>query len=82
MVVRYEPLGKERPEAIRRNLTAYEKHYGVPSERMEEAFMRRGKLRETEDYQRWKFLWTVWRSYLLSTERLPSRPVERVDTPH
>jgi hypothetical protein len=61
MIVKVEPLDRERLDGIRRDLEAYEAHYGVPSAEMASAFTHRGRLRETEDYRRWSFLWEIWR---------------------
>ena len=61
MVVKVAPLGEERLKGIRRDLAAYEARYGVPSDRLAEAFTHRGHLEETDDYRHWQFLWSVCR---------------------
>ncbi|QBI20770.1 hypothetical protein ER308_15160 [Egibacter rhizosphaerae] len=50
-------------EELRGELDAFERRYGVPSERMVEVFRTTGgDLDETEDFHRWQQLHAAWQA--------------------
>lgn len=63
MALKCEPLDSGRAKAIRHDLDIFEARYGVRSEDLETAFMHGRRLNETEDYQEWRFLWSVWQRW-------------------
>jgi hypothetical protein len=52
-------------------LAEYEQRYGVPSDRLAEAFTSDGELRETEDFFTWS---TLYAAFQASTAKPRSKP--------
>lgn len=48
------------PEQLRERLDAFESHYGIPSERLAEAF-RNSPLNENAHFLEWSTLFAAWR---------------------
>ncbi len=49
-------------EDLRARVRLFEERYGVPSDRMREAFLLDGQLIETEDLRAWSALWRTLRA--------------------
>lgn len=47
-------------DEIRAELDRFEAAYGVPSDRLGDAFVVEGELRETADFRRWDFVYACW----------------------
>jgi len=49
-------------DEVRARLDRFESRYGVPSERLADAFRDDGgELVETDDFAEWSMAWTIWR---------------------
>ena len=46
---------------LRARITEYEVRYGVPSERLFDAFVVDGVFRESRDFSNWSLLYETWR---------------------
>jgi hypothetical protein len=47
---------------LRRRLELFENRYGIPSDRLAEAFTNQAGLRETDDFHSWSILYGAWQA--------------------
>ena len=62
-------LSRVNLAALEERLAAFERRFGVPSERMADAFMQGGRLVETEEFRSWSEVYATVRA----TRRLAHR---------
>jgi hypothetical protein len=61
-------------EDLRSQLAEYEARFGVPSDRLADAFRRDGQLEETQEFLDWSALYSAYRAATTSSKRTrPSR---------
>jgi hypothetical protein len=62
------------PEDLRSQLAEYEARFGVPSDRLADAFRRDGQLEETQEFLDWSALYSAYRAATTDSQRTrPSR---------
>jgi hypothetical protein len=59
-------------EALRSQLAEYEARFGVPSDRLADAFRRDGELEETQEFLDWSALYSAYLAATTSSHRKPA----------
>ena len=59
-------------EDLRSQLAEYEARFGVPSDRLADAFRRDGELEETQEFLDWSALYSAYLAATTSSQRKPA----------
>jgi hypothetical protein len=59
-------------EDLRSQLAEYEARFGVPSDRLADAFRRDGELEETKEFLDWSALYSAYLAATTSSQRKPA----------